>query len=125
MAYPYPVAALQRVTHTASGSVLADRLEVAGNFLSRGVGLMFRRSIAPGEGLWIDPCNGIHMFFMKFPIDAVFIDRQHRVVRVYPGLRRRRVVPLVIGARSVLELPAGTVDGLDLKTGDRLEIVPA
>lgn len=112
----------RKLLHQPSGRVLADRLEVAGNFLTRGLGLMFRRRFDPGRGLWIAPCNGIHMFFMNFAIDAVFVDRQLRVVKVYPRLGRWRLVPLVLGAHSVFELPAGTIDGLQLERGEQLEL---
>jgi uncharacterized membrane protein (UPF0127 family) len=109
--------------HQASGQVLAERLQVADNFFTRGLGLMFRRRFEPGQGLWITGCNGIHMFFMNFPIDAVFLDKQRRVVKTYRRLPRWiGLVPLVWGADSVLELPAGTVDGLALKKGDEVLI---
>ena len=72
--------------------------------------------------MWISPCNGIHTFFMRFPIDAVFLDRRQRVVRAYSSLGRWRVVPLVFGARSVVELPAGTVAPLALSRGDQLTV---
>jgi len=85
---------------------------------------MFRRELPSGEGMWISPCNGIHMFWMRFPIDAVFLDRRLRVVRVRAGLRPWRVVPLVWGAHSVLELPAGTVSDLALERGEQLAIEP-
>jgi uncharacterized membrane protein (UPF0127 family) len=103
--------------------VLAGEVEVARGFLSRGLGLMFRRSFPAGRALWIDPCDGIHMFWMNFPIDAVFLDRKQRVVKVCHRLGRWRVIPFVWGARSVVELPAGTLDGLELKKGDPLELV--
>jgi uncharacterized membrane protein (UPF0127 family) len=83
---------------------------------------MLRRELPPGEGMWITPCNGIHMFLMRFSIDAVFVDRRLRVVRVCAGLRPWRVVPLVLRAHSVLELPAGTVAALALERGEPLEI---
>ena len=72
--------------------------------------------------MWISPCNGIHTFFMRFPIDAVFLDRRQRVVRAYSSLGRWRVVPLVFGARSVVELPAGTVAPLALSRGEQLAV---
>jgi uncharacterized membrane protein (UPF0127 family) len=114
-----------RLVHPRSGRVLAQRLEVPRTSFGRGLGLMFRRELPAGHGMWISPCNGIHMFFMRFAIDAVFLDRRLRVVRVRPGLGPWRVVPLVWGAHSVLELPAGTVAALDLGRGEPLEIVPA
>jgi len=119
------VAAVLSLVHERSGRVLADRLEVADNFFTRGLGLMFRRRFEPGQALWLTGTNGIHMFFMAFPIDAVFLDRQKRVVKVYRRLARwTGMAPLVWGADSVVELPAGSVDGLDLPRGEQLLIQP-
>lgn len=85
---------------------------------------MFRRRLELDGGMWIEPCNGIHMFFMRFAIDAVFVDRKMRVVRVYPQLRPWRVVPLVWGARSVFELAGGRLDlvRVGLSRGDQLRL---
>jgi len=113
-----------RLVHPRTGRVLAERLRVPSTFVGRGLGLMLRRELPAGEGMWIRPCSGIHMFFMRFAIDAVFLDRTQRVVRVYGGLRPWRVVPLVFRAQSVLELPAGTIAGLDLQRGEPLSIEP-
>ncbi len=107
-----------------TGRVLAERLMVPRTFAGRGLGLMFRARLERGQGMWIAPCNGIHMFFMRFAIDAVFLDRADRVLRVYPRLGRWRVVPLVWGARGVVELPAGTVAGLGLERGEQLRFEP-
>jgi uncharacterized protein len=111
-----------RLVHPRTGRVLAERLQAPRTFVGRGLGLMFRRHLGAGEGMWIQPCNGIHMFGMRFPIDAVFLDRRLRVVRVYHRLRPWRVVPLVLRAHSVLELPAGTVADLALERGEPLEL---
>ncbi len=114
-----------RLVHPRSGRVLVERLMVPRTFVGRGVGLMLRRELPPGQGMWITPCNGIHMFLMRFPIDAVFVDRRMRVARVYSRLRPWRVVPWVFRAHSVLELPAGAVADLDLRRGEELEVGPA
>ena len=74
--------------------------------------------------MWIAPCSGIHTFFMRFAIDAIFVDRALRVVRVRRSLRPWRLVPFVLGARSVFELPAGTLAGLGLERGDVLVVEP-
>ena len=111
-----------RLLHPASGRVLAERLQVPRTFVGRGLGLMFRRGLDDGEGMWITPCNGIHMFGMRFAIDAVFVDRRLRVVRVYRNLRPWRVVPIVLGAHSVVELPSGTVGELPLARGEPLAV---
>jgi uncharacterized protein len=111
-----------RLVHAASGRVLATRLEKPRTFFGRGLGLMFRRTLAPGSGIWIAPCSGIHTFFMRFPIDVVFMDRAHRIVKVCPALKSWRMVPLVLGAHSVVEMAAGTLDGLPLTRGEQLDL---
>ena len=116
----------QKLVHVATGRVLAETLEKPRTFIGRGIGLMFRARLPEGHGMLIDPCNGIHMLFMRFAIDAVFLDRRDRVKKVY-----RRVPPwigvvwLVWGAEKVVELPAGRLDGLDLPVGDQLEFARA
>ena len=70
---------------------------------------MGRQDIAPGHGLWIEPCNSIHMFFMRFAIDVLFLDREGKVKRVLLTLKPWRVSPIVFSSRTVVELPAGTL----------------
>jgi hypothetical protein len=114
-----------RAVHARTGNVLAQELEVPRTFIGRGVGLMFRRTLEPGRGMWINPCEGgsIHMLFMRFPIDAVFLDSQERVKKVFVKLPPwYGVVWFVWGARSVLELPPGSTADLDLKPGDEIHI---
>jgi uncharacterized protein len=109
------------------GTVLADRVEVARSFWARFMGLMGRRSLPPGTGLFLQG-NGIHMFFMRFPIDAVFVARPSpegslRVVSVHRGLRPwLGLVPLVRGADGVLELPVGAIDASATAPGDSLRL---
>lgn len=104
--------------------MLAERLMVPSTFVGRALGLMFRRHLQPGVGMWIAPCSGIHTFFMRFPIDAVFVDRELKIVRVRPDLRPWRVVPLVFGAHGVIELPAGAARRLRLERGEALLVEP-
>jgi uncharacterized membrane protein (UPF0127 family) len=89
--------------------VLVPDLEIARSSWSRFVGLMGRGELPVGGGLWIEPCNSIHMFFMRFAIDVLFLDRAGRVKRVMLRLRPWRVSPIVFGARTTVELPAGTL----------------
>jgi uncharacterized membrane protein (UPF0127 family) len=113
----------RRAVHERSGSVLAEELEMPGTFIGRGMGLMFRRRLEPGRGMWIAPCNGIHMMFMNFAIDAVFLDGKERVRKVYRRLPAWwGVVWFVWGAHSVLELPPGSTAEIDLKRGDQVLI---
>ena len=109
-------------------TVLADDLEVGAGFLAKFLGLMGRPSLPAGHGLWLPGENGIHMFFMRLPIDAVFVGRQtpdgsRPVVAVRTGLRPwTGIVPLIRGADGVLELPVGTVLRTATQRGDSISI---
>jgi uncharacterized membrane protein (UPF0127 family) len=110
-----------RAVHEKTGKVLAEVLEVERSFIGRTAGLMFRQRLDAGQGMWIVPCNGIHMMFMNFAIDAVFLDRKERVKKVYRTLPAWwGVVWFVWGAESVLELPPGSTADIDLRPGDQI-----
>ena len=101
--------------------MVATHCEVANSFLTRGFGLIPRSRLATGEGLLITKTGSITMFFMRFAIDAIFLDRSMRVLRVAEDLRPW--VPAVgapRGTDSVLELPAGTVARTGTQAGDEL-----
>jgi uncharacterized membrane protein (UPF0127 family) len=105
-------------------TTLADSLAHARSLWARFRGLMGRRSLPAGHGLWLSGTNGIHMFFMRFPIDAVFLGKPgadggrqvlaaRRALRPWTGM-----VPLVRGADGVLELPIGSIDASGTVVGD-------
>ncbi len=91
----------------------------------RNVGLLGTRSLESGEGLWIERSPSIHMFFMRFAIDAVFIAADGRVTKVVPNLRPWRVVWWARGARDCLELPVGAASAAGIQVGDQLRITEA
>ena len=110
------------------GTILATRLATANSLWAKFVGLMGRASLEPDAGLWLPDSNGIHMMFMRFPIDAIFVGRldsgaggARRVISVHPGLRAWiGLVPLVRGAHGVLELPVGTIARTGTVPGDHV-----
>ncbi len=131
------------------GATLATDLEVAAGLWGKFMGLMGRRSLPAGGGLWLPESNGIHMMFMRFPIDAVFVGRPgvaagaagagagagaagaagsdaagaRVVISVHPGLRAwTGLVPLVRGAHGVLELPIGTIERTGTAVGDLITL---
>ena len=103
------------------GTVVAEPLEIASNFISSGLGLMGRARLPEKGGLLIYGCNGIHMMFMRFPIDAVFVDKKGVVVKTYEGLLPWiGMVPFVWRADKVAELPVGTIRRHVITPGDQL-----
>jgi uncharacterized membrane protein (UPF0127 family) len=106
------------------GRVVCERCVLADRPLSRLRGLMGRRRLAPGHGLLLRPSPSIHTCFMRFPIDAVFLDRELRVVSVRSRLAAWRFAGQR-GARSVLELPAGEAARRGVVPGARLRELPA
>ena len=115
---------LWRVNNETRQKLLADRAEKATGFFHRFKGLMGRRSLAVGEGLHILPCNSIHTFFMRIPIDVVFLDRQGVIVKQLPTLPPWRATSVYFQSRSVLELPAGVLEASGTREGDRLTFEP-
>jgi uncharacterized membrane protein (UPF0127 family) len=99
--------------------LLGTSVDVADTSAKRRTGLLKRQSLGPGEGLWIAPCEGVHTFRMKFPIDVVFLSRKHQVLKIRTNMPKRRI-SLCLRADSVLELPAGTVAATGTQKYDQL-----
>jgi hypothetical protein len=113
-----------RVTNLTRDTVLATCMEVAGNAAKRNKGLLGRERLSPGEGLWIVPCEAVHTFWMRFPIDLVYLDRKKRLRKLVSDLPAWRL-SACLWAHSVLELPAGTIRATRTEIGDTLEISTA
>ncbi len=109
-----------RVLNATRGMPLASTGARATGFLDRSRGLLGRKGLEAGEGLLIDPCSGIHTFFMAFPIDAIFVDKEGIVVHLAREIPPQRMSRYVFRARAVLELPAGVIDATGTQVGDRL-----
>jgi uncharacterized membrane protein (UPF0127 family) len=102
-----------------NGDVVCDRCVVADTPASRLRGLLGRSELRPGEGLLLRPASAIHTCFMRFAIDAVFLDRDWRVVAISDDVRPWRAASRR-GAKAVLELPAGESARRGLGVGERL-----
>lgn len=111
---------LVTIENTARGATLATRAEWRRTMVGRGRGLLGRTGLEPGEGIVIDPCGSVHMFFMRFTIDIVFLDRQDRVVKIVHQLRPWRLAVGGRRAHRTLELPAGSVALTGTAVGDQL-----
>jgi uncharacterized protein len=106
------------------GTVACDRCVVADTAPARMRGLLGRDGLEPGEGLLMRPTNSVHMFFMRFAIDVVFVDRELAVRKIVETLRPWRMAGCR-GARAALELPAGTAGRCGITVGERLTLEAA
>jgi len=112
-----------RVTLVRTGATVATA-DVADTPASRRRGLLGRTGLAPGAGLLIRPCSSIHTWFMRFPIDVVFLDRAGCVLKVVESLAPWGLASGGLRARDTLELPAGAAGAAGLRPGDALTIEP-
>jgi hypothetical protein len=109
-----------QVLNLTRKTVLASCMEVADSAAKRNKGLLGRESLFPGEGLWIIPCEAVHTFWMRFPIDLVYLDSKKRIRKIRGEVRPWRL-SVCLSAHSVLELPSGTIRETRTEPGDTLE----
>jgi hypothetical protein len=113
-----------RVSNLTRNTVLATCMEVADTAAKRNQGLLGRERLAPGEGLWIRPCEAVHTFWMRFPIDLVYLDRKMRIRKLVSALPPWRLSACLL-AHSILELPSGTIRETRTQKSDTLDFSPA
>lgn len=121
-----------RLVRASDGAVVVERLALADRFLPRLRGLMGRRGLPRGEGLWLEPCASIHMMFVPFPLDVLFLRRdapgalaagaEGEVLAVRERVRPWLGLAACRGASSALEVSAGEAARLGLLVGDRLRL---
>lgn len=112
-----------QVYNSTKNSCLGEQIELADTSLRRMVGLLGRRSLALGCGLFIVPSQAIHTVGMAFPIDVVFVDKKYSVIGVRPAVRPFWLTKIFWKALGVLELPAGTIQSTRTEVGDQLKLV--
>lgn len=100
---------------------LGDNLRLAGDGANRRKGLLGREGLADGEGLWIIPCEAVHTFWMRFPIDLIYLDRKCRVMKIRSNVRPWRL-SACLRAHSVIEFDAGTARRTQTSLGDTLSL---
>jgi uncharacterized membrane protein (UPF0127 family) len=113
---------LRKAVNLTRNKTLANSLWVADTFLSGLLGLMGRRQLPAGEGLWICPCQSVHSMWMRFPIDVIFLNNQKSIIHMVENMKPFRVSKHVLTARSVLELPARTIQATQTQLGDQIDI---
>lgn len=113
-----------RVSNLTHDTVLATCLELADSGPKRNKGLLGRQGLPPGGGLWIIPCESVHTFWMQFPIDLVYLDRNKKIRGLRSNVPPWRL-SACLSAHSILELPSGTIQRTLTQLGDALEFSPS
>jgi len=109
-----------KATNATRGTVLGDSIRVADTGLTRIVGLLGERQIAPGDGLLIVPSQGVHTMGMLFPIDIAVLDGDWNVLALRKRMGLFRMTRVFWKAAAVLELPPGMLEATSTDVGDRL-----
>ena len=110
-----------KLINATKGDVISADLEIAERFFQKMKGLLGRKGFADGSALLIRSCSSIHMFFMRFAIDAVFVDKRMTVMKVCPDLKPWRLAGS-FGADAVVELPEGAARRHNIEKGDQLRM---
>lgn len=114
-----------QVRNQTRDTMIGDRVTVADTSLRRMVGLLGKNELGPGEGLWIRPSSGVHTIGMRFPIDVVGLDKNHRVIKLWQCLRPYRMTSVSAALRSVVELPPGRIMECQIQVGDLIDFKAA
>lgn len=111
------------IQNTTRNQVLSRTATLANTLAARTKGLLGRDGLNEGEALIIDPCNSIHTFFMRFPIDVAFVDSSGVIVRQIENMKPWRMSGIYFRARRVVEFPAGLLEATATREGDMLRFV--
>jgi uncharacterized membrane protein (UPF0127 family) len=110
-----------KVIHKKTNKILSNDLKIAKTLVDRTIGLMFVKEMKGFDALLLDPCNSVHNFFVRFPIDLIFLDDELKIVKLKKCFKPWRMTGIYFKARKVLELPNGTITS-DISEGDYLEV---
>lgn len=114
---------MKQLWNRTQNTMILSHLEVATGFIDRGIGLLKKSQLTDHEGLWIHRCNSIHTFFMKFPIDCIFVNKHLVVDDLVENISPWKVILPRWRSRSVIELKSGFIQKFQIKKGDQLDVV--
>ena len=115
---------LVAVLNVTRNTQIATRAEVAGSGVKRSKGLLGRKGLEPGGGMWIVPCEAVHTFFMQFALDLIYIDKKNRIRKVRSNVGPWRL-SACLSAHSIIELPVGAIRDSQSQPGDIVKFEPA
>lgn len=111
-----------KIINKSKSVVIAEEVITADTFFTRAKGLLGRKELSIGHAMIIRPCDSIHTFFMQFPIDVLFVNRDFKVIRAISNLQPFRLTGIYFKSRFAVELPAGTLETTHTQAGDFLSI---
>lgn len=111
------------IKNITKNKIIVDNGYMANTFLTRLKGLLGKREIEDNEGICIYPCKSVHTFFMQFPIDIVFIDRDNKIIHITENLRHYRISKYVKNAEYVIEIGGSKSKKKDIEVGDEIDII--
>ena len=112
------------IVNRSTGAEVGDRIGCADTSLTRLLGLLGKKSLQAGRGIWINPSSGVHTIGMRFTIDVIGLDRKMRIVKLWPYVRPFRVTSINLQVKSVIEMAAGQIQAHSLQLGHTLQTLP-
>jgi len=109
-----------KIINKTKNTVIAEEYICADSLLKRLKGLLGTKALKTGQALILDPCNSIHTFFMKYPIDVIFVNRDNKVVKIITSIPPFRLTGIYFSASYAIELPANTIKPTEISLGDSL-----
>ena len=107
-----------KILNITKNTVLADDVEIASTALKRMIGLLGKDNISAGNALVLMPCDSIHTFFMRFPIDVLFVDKSNKIIKAVKAIRPFRLTRVYFRSNYCVELPVGSIDAANTAEGD-------
>ena len=111
-----------RLINQTQNTVLAENIFIADTTFKRIKGLLGKKEFLPGQALILEPCNAVHTFFMRFPIDLLFVDNNYRIIKAMPGLVPNRISRIYWESNRVIELPCGIIKLTKTHVKDQLQL---
>ena len=112
-----------RLINQTRNVVLAEDLFIARTLFTRVKGLLGRKVFLPNQAIILDPCNSVHTFFMRFPIDLLFVDKNYKVIQALPDFHSNRVSSIYWKSSRVIELPSGKLNLTNTQIKDQLQLL--
>jgi len=109
-----------RLINQTKNTILAEDVFIARTPFQRIKGLLGKKRFSSGQAIILEPCNSVHTFFMCFPIDVLFADKNNSVVKTVRQMRPFRVTGICLKSKFIIELPAGVIDASKTSVGDSI-----